>query len=72
MAAGKTNGFLPMSCLKDHNPDINWEKGSLKWHFDYCKAYCLRKERRLEFITEQELLAEYPVLDGSLSQRLAR
>jgi len=60
MPTGKVNSFLPMSWLKDHNPDINWEKGSLKWQSEYCKAHCLRKERRLEFITEEELLAEDP------------
>ena len=60
MPAGKVNGYLPMSWLKDHNPDINWEKGSVKWRSEYCKAHCLRKERRLEFITEEELLAEDP------------
>jgi len=58
MPAGKVNGYLPMSWLKDHNEDINWEKSSLKWRSDYCKAHCLRKERRLEFITEEQLLAE--------------
>jgi len=30
MPAGKVNGYLPMSWLGDHNPDINWEKGILK------------------------------------------
>ena len=60
MPAGKVNGYLPMSWLKDHNPDINWEKSSLKWRSDYCKAHCLRKERCIEFITEEELLAEDP------------
>jgi len=60
MLAGKVNGYLPMSWLKDHNPDINWENSSLKWCSYYCKAHCLRKERRLEFITEEELLAEDP------------
>jgi len=60
MPTGKVNGYLPMSWLKDHNPDINWEKGSLKWCTEYFKAYCLRKESRLEFITEEELLAEVP------------
>jgi len=58
MPAGKVNGYLPMSWLKAHNPDINREKGCLKWQSEYCKAYCLRQERRLEFITEEELLAE--------------
>jgi len=58
MPAGTVNGYMPMSWLKDHNPDIKWEKGSLKWRSEYCKAHCLRKERRLELITEAELLAE--------------
>jgi len=44
MPAGKVNGYLPMLWLKDHNPDINWEKGSLKWRSEYCKA--LPKERK--------------------------
>ena len=60
MPAGKVNVYLPMSWLKDHNPDINWEKSNLKWSSKYCKAHCLRKERGLEFITEEELLAEDP------------
>jgi len=58
MPAGKVNSYLPMSWLKDHNPDINWEQRSRKWPSDYFKAYYLRKERRLEFITEEELLAK--------------
>jgi len=49
-----------MSWLKDHNPDINWEKGSLNKRSEYCKAHCLRNERHLEFITEEELLAKDP------------
>jgi len=60
MPAAKVNGYLPMSWLNDYNPDINWEKSSLKWRSDYCKAHRLRKERRLEFITEEELFAEDP------------
>jgi len=60
MPAVKVNGYLPIPWLKDHNPDIYWEIGCLKWHSEYCKAHCLRKERRLEFITEKKLLAEDP------------
>jgi len=55
MPAGKVNSYLPMSWLKDHNPDINWEKCRLKWRSEYCKAHCLRKEIRIEFIREEEL-----------------
>ena len=58
MPAVKVHRYLPMLWLKDYNTDINWEKSSLKWRSDYCKAHCLRKERRLEYITEEELLAE--------------
>src|SRR6202012_5730613 len=54
----KVDGYLPMSWLKDHNPDINWEKGSLRWRSDYCKNHCLMVKRRLVFITSEELLAE--------------
>jgi len=54
------NGYLPMLWLNDHNSDINWGKGSLIWRSEYCKAHCLRQERRLEFITEVELLAKDP------------
>jgi len=49
-----------MAWLKDHNPDINWERGSLKWRSDYCKTHCLRSKSRIEFITCDELLAEDP------------
>jgi len=60
MPAGKVNGYLPMLWLKDHNLDINWEMGSLKWRAEYCKGHCLRKERRFAFSTEEELLADDP------------
>jgi len=41
MPPGHLDRYLPMAWLKDHNPDINWEKGSLKWRSDYCKAHSL-------------------------------
>ena len=34
----KIDGYLPMSWLKDHNPDIDWAKGILTWRSGYCKA----------------------------------
>ena len=60
MPPGHLDGYLPMAWLKDHNPDINWERGSLKWRSDYCKTHCLRSKSRIEFITCEELLAEDP------------
>jgi len=41
MPSGHLDSYLPMAWLKDHNPDINWERGSLNWRSDYCKTYCL-------------------------------
>ena len=54
----KINGYLLRLSLKDHNPDIDWAKGILTWRSEYCKARCLGTWRRLQFITEEELLAE--------------
>jgi len=58
MPPGQLDGYLPMAWLKDHNPDTNWERGSLKWRYDYCKTHCLRSKSHIEFITCEELLAE--------------
>jgi len=58
MPAGHLDSYLPMAWLKNHNPDINWERGSLKWRSDYCKTHCVRSKSRIEFITCEELLAE--------------
>ena len=60
MPSGHLDGYLPMVWLKDHNPDINWERGSLKWRSDYCKTHCLRSKSRIKFITCEELIAEDP------------
>ena len=60
MPTGHLDGYLPMAWLKDHNQDINWEKGILKWRSDYYKAHCLKNKSRIEFITCEELLAEDP------------
>ena len=54
----KVNGYLPMSWLKDYNPDINREKRSLRWRLNYNKTLCLMAKRRLVFITSEELLDE--------------
>ena len=60
MPSGHLDGYLPIAWLKDHNLDINWEKGCLKWRSDYSKAHCLKGKSRIEFITGEELLAEDP------------
>ena len=60
MPPGHLDGNLLMAWLKDHNPDINWGRGSLKWGSEYCKTHCLRSKSRIEIITCEELLAEDP------------
>jgi hypothetical protein len=49
-------GFLPMSWLAQHNPDINWTKGSMKWRSNYCKEHCLPKMTQIELINKEQLL----------------
>ena len=37
----KLNGYsvlLGMSWLMEHNPDIDWENGTLKWRFEDCDS----------------------------------
>jgi hypothetical protein len=51
-------GFLPMSCLAQHNPDIDWAKGFMKWRSNYCKEHCLPKTIQIELINEEQLLRE--------------
>jgi len=60
MPSGYLDSYLPMAWLKDHNPDINWERESLKWRSDCCKTHCLGSKCRIEFISCEELLAEDP------------
>jgi len=60
MPPGHVDSYLPMAWLKDHNPDIKWERGSLKWRSDYCKTHCLQSKSAIEFITCEELLGEDP------------
>ena len=37
------DGYLPVSWLQKHNPDIDWEKGTLKWRSFHCRTKCLKK-----------------------------
>src|SRR6266550_2361128 len=34
-------GYLPISWLQCHNPDIHWDTGKLFWRSEYCKTHCL-------------------------------
>jgi hypothetical protein len=34
-------GYLPMSWLYLHNPDVEWDIGIIRWRSPYCKKHCL-------------------------------
>lgn len=34
-------GYLPMSWLHQHNPDIEWDTGKIHWRSNHCKQHCL-------------------------------
>ena len=35
------DGYLPISWLPLHNPDVQWNTGKMTWRSDYCKKHCL-------------------------------
>ena len=35
------DGYLPISWLQLHNPDVQWDTGKMTWRSDYCKKHCL-------------------------------
>ena len=51
-------GYLPMSWLVQHNPDIDWTLGKIKWRSEYCRKHCLPSKIKIEWITEEEMLRE--------------
>lgn len=53
-------GYLPISWLRRHNPDINWEFGTLKWRSPHCQKHCLPSTIVIEGISMEELLQEDP------------
>ena len=35
------DGYLPISWLEQHNPDVQWDTGKLTWRSEHCKSHCL-------------------------------
>jgi hypothetical protein len=35
------DGYLPISWLSQHNPDVQWDTGKMTWRSDYCERHCL-------------------------------
>ena len=51
-------GYLPMSWLVQHNPDIDWTLRKIKWRSEYCRKHCLASKIKIEWMTEEEILRE--------------
>ena len=51
-------GYSPMSWLVQHNPDIDWTLGKIKWRSEYCRKHCLPSKIKIEWMTEEEMLRE--------------
>ena len=47
-----------MSWLVQHNPDIDWTLGKIKWQSEYCQKHCLPPKIKIEWMTEEEMLRE--------------
>ena len=35
------DGYLPVGWFIQHNPDIDWERNTVRWRSQYCKQHCL-------------------------------
>jgi len=49
-------GYMPMSWLTKHNPDIDWTLGTIKWRSTYCRKHCLPSTIKIEWMTEEQML----------------
>ena len=47
-----------MSWLVEHNPDIDWTNGKIKWRSEHCRKHCLPSKIKIEWMTEEEMLRE--------------
>src|SRR4051812_47989376 len=50
------DGYLPMSWLETHNPDIDWMKGTISWRSDYCRKNCLPPNKKIELISDYQMM----------------
>ena len=47
-----------MSWLVEHNPDIDWTNGKIKWRSEHCQKHRLPSKIKIERMTEEEMLRE--------------
>ena len=52
MIESQINGYLPVSWLQKHNPNINWKTETLKWRSAHCRIKCIRRHISDTLITE--------------------
>ena len=51
-------GYLPMSWLVEHNPDIDWTNEKIIWGSEHCRKDSLPSKIKKEWMTEEEMLRE--------------
>jgi len=44
------DGYLPITWLSNHNPNIDWQKGTMNWCSTYCKNHCLPNKPEFKLI----------------------
>ena len=49
------DGYLLVTWLSKHNPDIDWEKGTLQWRSNYYKEHYLPKEYEFKLVDSYQL-----------------
>ena len=50
--------YIPVSWLQKHNPSINWETETLKWHSAHCRIKCIRRQILAALIMEVQMEKE--------------
>src|SRR5882672_1698863 len=55
------DGYLPISWLEVHNPDVNWTTGQMTWRSDHCKKHCLPVDIRRAVKAFVQLIEESKV-----------
>src|SRR5437588_4418134 len=49
-------GYLHMSWLSEHKPDIDWSLGKIKWRSDHWTKHCLSSSIKIEYMAEEQML----------------
>lgn len=57
---GRHHQLPPYSWIRTHNPDINWEFGTLRWRSGRGRIHCFPTDIVVTGITIDELLLEDP------------